>query len=231
MPAEVDLVVDHGRRVGPLVGRDLDVERPALHPGQQRAGVVVGVRPEPRVDVESDRAVDVAGLDEALLLLVEGLGRGRRSDPAEAGTEQHQRGNPVRVGRRHLQRHPAAERRARRTRRPRCPGRRGSRRPRPRSRAALARAERRRTREVRCEHPVPLGESGDLPRPHPSVGDAGVEEDDRRTGPGSVERQGHSLTLGGRASQPRRHFRSAAQMSRKTSMVAPRALSRSARSS
>ena len=35
---------------------------------------------------------------------------------------------------------------------------------------------------------VPFGESGDLRRPHTSVGDAGMEEDDRRTGPGSVER-------------------------------------------
>ena len=186
--AEDDLVVDHGRRVGPLVGRDLDVERPALHPGQQRAGVVVGVRPEPRVDVESDRAVDVAGLDEALLLLVEGLGRGRRSNPAKAGTEQHQRGHPVRVGRRHLQRHAAAEGRADERGGPDAlvveeADDLGHVRERPRGEGSVAVPG-----EVRGEDPVPLGQHGDLRRPHPTVGDAGVEEDDRRTGPGSVER-------------------------------------------
>ena len=63
--ARLDLVVHEGGRVGPLVGRDLDVEGPALHLGEQPPGVVVGVGSEPGVDVERDRAVDVPGLDES----------------------------------------------------------------------------------------------------------------------------------------------------------------------
>ncbi len=108
--------------------------------------------------------------------------------PAQSGAEQHQRGHPVRVRRRHLQGHPATERGADERsgldalvveERDHLgdvregPGREGS--------VAVP-------GEVRGEDAVPLGEDRELRRPHPAVGDAGVEEDDRRTGPGSVER-------------------------------------------
>ena len=85
---EVGVFTVERRWVGPLVGRDLHLERLTLHLPHQVAGRVVGVGTDPCRDVQLDGTLDIAGLQQTFLLLAEGLDGRRRIETCVGRAEQ-----------------------------------------------------------------------------------------------------------------------------------------------
>ena len=162
---------------------ELVVEGRALHGPDQGPGVVVGVRAEPRGDVELRRAVDVSRIEESALLLPEGPQASVGLDEVTGRADQHQAFDPIGLGARHLLSDIPAVRRPHQ--------REGGQAQVVHERQDVLGIAVGRTRlqrggavatQVAADHPAAGGDQrGGRLVPHPQVRNARVHEDDRRT--------------------------------------------------
>ena len=98
------------------VGVELQLERALLHLADERAHARVDIvrlplgPVDPRPQVELDRGVDVARVEQGVLLLAERLHLVREVPAADRGADQHERGDAIGMREREVERVLAAER-------------------------------------------------------------------------------------------------------------------------
>ena len=173
------------RRGRPLVGGDNGLERLTLHRadtlpllrGDRRPIPSVPVQPGP--EVEGDRLVDLPGVEQRVLLLVESVELGRAFIAGQGRGDEDERLRPPGIGQGEVERDAAAEGVA--DERHSLEGEVVEERPdvldvgeRPARERRLAEAP-----QIRSNDVVPPTKGLDLAVPEPAVAHAGMEEDDR----------------------------------------------------
>jgi hypothetical protein len=175
---------DRSRERGPLVGREDRLERQALHRGQTLADVGRHRRRfrahpvQPGTDVQLDGLVDLAGVEKCVLLLVQGVERGRPFPAGQGGRDEEEREGALGVGQGEVDRDATPEGIGDEARlgdaqlvEERAEVVDVGERPTRKRRLAVA-------AQVGSDDEVLLGERLDLAVPEPPVADARVQEDD-----------------------------------------------------